>query len=145
MTNTERNRAQLREAGLKATTPRLVVLEVLARTKKPMGVPELQQALAKGDADTVTLYRILEDFSAAGIVRRVDLRHGHADYELVHAGPHGHHHHHIVCTSCGRIEDIDACAGKPLEAEALRASTHFKTIEDHSLEFFGVCAECRTS
>src|SRR5690606_6094143 len=94
--------ALLRAANLKATKPRLAVLAALAKVGKPLGVPELQRA--HRDFDAVTLYRVLDDLFKAGILRRVDVRHGHADYELAH-----HHHHHLVCTRCGMIEDIDDC------------------------------------
>lgn len=120
----------LRERGLKATPARLRVLSALAGLHKPAGIQELSSAANLRAMDTVTLYRALDAFMKAGLVREVNLRHGHADYELA-----DWHHHHAVCTSCGTVEDLDWC---PVGVAPVK---RFAVI-DHALELFGLCRAC---
>ena len=126
----------LREAGFRATFGRLALLEALEKAKRPVTVGELARELRK-HLDQVTAYRALEAFEEKGIVRRIDLGHDHAHYELTE----GKHHHHVVCDSCGKMEDVEV-AEKDIEHAALRTARDFKSIRAHSLEFFGMCRAC---
>jgi Fur family zinc uptake transcriptional regulator/Fur family ferric uptake transcriptional regulator len=128
----------LRARGLKATPQRLTVLALLERAERPVGIPELRAKTNGKMLDTVTLYRSLETLFDAELVRKVDLRHGHADYELVR----GDHHHHIICVKCGDIENIAWCPDDRLKQEVLKSAKRFQTLRDHSLEFFGTCKKC---
>ncbi|MGC9602172.1 MAG: Fur family transcriptional regulator [Minisyncoccia bacterium] len=130
-------KAALKGAGFKATPGRLQLLELLAHTDEPLSVLKIQKRLGK-KLNEVTLYRALEAFTAAGLVRRVDLGHDHAHYELALGRAH---HDHLVCTKCGAIEDIEGCALVPLQKKTLKRS-HFKSIYSHNLEFFGLCRAC---
>jgi Fur family transcriptional regulator, ferric uptake regulator len=138
MTNEQEYAELLRKRGLKATSRRLYLLSLLAKAKSPMSTHELKSAWKKGATDVVTLYRALEALVTVHIVRRVDLRHGHTDYELITPGEH---HHHLVCTRCGTIEDFEQC---PVDIEqlALKRSTKFASLREHALEFFGTCNTC---
>ncbi len=129
----------LREHGLKATPRRLYLLSLLSTVKKPLSAQELKTLWRQGEISVVTLYRALEALASAGIVRRVNLQHGHTDYEIVVAGKH---HHHLVCTGCGVIEGIQGCLAEKLEKQAMQASSKFSSLSDHSLEFFGTCNTC---
>ena len=131
----------LRSHGLKATPQRLQVLGLLVNSKKPVSIVELQKKSANADQsmDSVTLYRSLEALVEKMLVRPVDLRHGHTDYELIRAGKH---HHHIVCEKCGAIEDFEWCPEIELKKNILTNTSNFATLNDHSLEFFGVCKKC---
>lgn len=131
--------ALLQESELKATPRRLHLLSLLAKANKPLSAHEFKDIWKQGKTDVVTLYRALEALASAGIVRRVDLQHGHTDYELVISGEH---HHHLVCTGCGTIEDFAECPIKPIERRALRGSSKFSSLQEHSLEFFGICNVC---
>ena len=131
----------LRSRGLKATPQRIQVLTLLAKSGRPVGVPDLVSARGGEDLDTVTVYRSLEALANAQIVRRVDLRHGHTDYELVYGASH---HHHLVCEQCGRIESIDWCPDAAFEKKLLKSSS-FSKLSDHSLEFFGICKKCAST
>ena len=122
--------------GLKVTPQRLQVLKLLAEVQKPVSIAELQK---KAQLDSVTLYRSLETLVGKSLVRPVDLRHGHTDYELVSEGKH---HHHIVCEKCGAIEDFDWCPETNLKNKILTNTKSFAKLTDHSLEFFGVCKKC---
>ena len=131
----------LRTHGLKATPQRVQVLGLLAATKKPISIPELQEKAGKGagELDSVTLYRSLETLVEKSLARPVDLRHGHTDYELT---TDREHHHHIVCENCGAIEDFEWCPEPNLEKKILKNTRNFSKLTDHSLEFFGVCKKC---
>ncbi len=130
--------ALLREAGLKATPGRLSLLAFLSKEPKPLTVGAIKKKLGN-ETDTVTLYRALEDFAEAGIVRRVDFEHSHAHYEIV-AGRE--HHHHIICKKCDKVEDVHACESVGIEKNVLEKAKNFSTITSHSLEFFGICNQC---
>ena len=129
----------LRAQGLKMTPKRLQLLSILARIKRPLSAHEILENWSQDGTDIVTLYRTLEAFTAASIVQRVNLQHGHTDYELVTPGKH---HHHLVCTGCGTIENIKGCPGDKAEKSVLRRSTKFSSIREHSFEFFGICRAC---
>ena len=88
--------------------------------------------------DQVTVYRTLEAFAEKNLVRRINLGHSHADYELVRE----RHHHHLVCTQCDAIEDFEGCGVDLLAAKALRQSERFASVTEHSVELFGLCKQC---
>jgi len=146
----------LRRNGWKATAPRLAVLSLLAKTKRPMSAQNIIDALphsrrpmrlprsvrrparGAGAIDQATAYRTLAAFKAKGIIRQVDLRHNHAHYELADVAEH----HHLICTRCGRVEDVRHCGIEAVQAAALRGAKHFAEITQHSLEFYGTCTSC---
>lgn len=129
---------RLRATGLKVTPQRLVILDVLERSTHPLSISTLLQRLAKKSADKVTVYRNLEELSARGMIRQVNLEHNHAHYELIGKT----HHHHLICTNCGRIEDFEVCYSDKITASALKSAKHFKRIDRHALELFGLCTSC---
>ena len=132
------NRETLRGSGLKATAARVAVLDALRRAAAPLSVRRALAAIPKGLADQATVYRILEVLEERGLVRPVDLRHGHKHYELASLP----HHHHLICTGCGRTEDVAACDADRLARLAQRHSRHFAVVTQHALEFFGLCRRC---
>lgn len=131
--------AVLRRAGLKATTDRLVLLGFLSGSQYPLGIPELKGWGKRNGVDTVTLYRTLESLKKAGLVKRTDLQHGHAEYELAYDREH---HHHIVCVECGTIENVEFCPEQKLLSGVLSSASRFTSLSDHAIEFFGTCVSC---
>ncbi len=129
----------LRDAGFRATTTRIQLLLLLEKAGTPLSIQKIEE-LWNGDApDITTLYRSLTDLSAAGIVRRMDLNTGIAHFEYTPSRPH---HHHIVCSDCGKVEELAYCALGGLENKLALESKHFKSIYSHNLEFFGHCSAC---
>ena len=126
----------LRSAGFKATPGRLALLRLLSNSHKPLTVEEIFDAGI--DADQATIYRSLKDLKGANIVRQVDLQHRHAHYELANINEH----HHLICLSCGKIEDVHHCGIEAMENTVLRSSKHFAEIRQHTLEFYGICKSC---
>jgi len=128
----------LRQAGLKATQGRILLLDILEKEPKPLTVYQIEKKLA-GAVDQVTVYRSLNALTAVGIVKRVNLEHDHAHFEIV-AGRE--HHHHAVCRNCGHIEVIEVPHAAKPELEALTYAKTFSTLDNYSLEFFGLCKKC---
>ena len=128
----------LHKAGLRATAGRRALLHVLAAHKEPLTVEQIQNKL-KEPLDTVTLYRALEALTEAHIISRSDFQHGHAHYELAVGRDH---HHHVVCRSCGVVEDVEIPHATRPEKEAEKRVKKFSVIDAYALEFFGLCTSC---
>ena len=128
----------LREAGLKATPGRVALLQFLQSEKKPLTVKEIARGV-EAKLDQVTVYRALEALAEKGVLRKVDMRHPHAHYEMVIGRAH---HHHLICTKCERVEDVAHCETGDLEYRVLRSAKEFVSIESHALEFYGLCKKC---
>ena len=135
MTSISAIEADLRKAKLRATRQRTNLLSLLRGAASPLSVEALA-AKGKGAFDTATAYRMLEAFIEAGLVRRMAVPGNRALYEAV-----GVHHHHATCTSCGKIVDVEACLPRTLD-ERVRTASGFARIDDHALEFFGLCQPC---
>lgn len=127
----------LRLHGLRVTQSRTALLDMLAKHPSPQSMQELLERLPKG-TDRVTVYRSLGQFTSASIVRPIYAG-GTTRYEL---RDDTHDHHHVICTKCHMMQDIDACAMKKLNEDITRQATRFATITDHSFEVFGVCKKC---
>ncbi len=128
--------AALRDQGFRSTEGRLSLLSILKRADKPLSVPEIVRQL-QSNLDEVNVYRALEALSGKGLLVRSDMRQGGAWYEYAHA-----HHHHLVCSDCGLMEDVEDCGDKRMEKKALENSRSFVKIQTQALEFFGLCKEC---
>lgn len=128
----------LRKNLYRVTPGRLALLLFLKHARKPLAAGDIQKQLDHR-MDKVTLYRALEDFTQSKIIAKISLRGIATYYEFIHAD---HHHHHIVCEQCGKLEDIENCNQTSLQKEVLRHSKNFKVINSHSLEFFGICKNC---
>ena len=127
---------RLRASGLRVTEARRGLLRALAGSRVPLAVDEIHRRSGRGKADRVTIYRSLEAFERAGIVRRHPLEKGRSLYALETPG---HHHHHLVCRACGAIERLDACDAAAVEAGAkARGFTQLS----HVLEVHGICPRC---
>ena len=127
----------LHDAGLKATKMRGDVLGLFDVGKKPLSVAQIKKNLQS--ADVATLYRIVEIFVDKGILCSVHVCGPRHFFELA-ALPH---HHHIVCTKCGIIEDVSDCNLTKVIKNAEIASTKFNKITEHTFELFGLCKKCQ--
>ena len=126
----------LRNVGLKVTLPRLKILEILegggARHKS---AEDIYKALLSSNEDIglATVYRVLTQFEAAGLVSRHHFENGMAVFEL----NRGAHHDHIVCLDCGKVEEF-MDAGIEDRQEIIAKQLGFQ-IEDHSMVIYGHC------
>ncbi len=130
---------ELRDADLKATPARLAILRLLEKTEKPIDVASITNFLKKNEikADQATVFRIINMFTDKGLTKQIQLQEGKFRYELSNKEDH----HHLVCTSCGDIQDISDCNISALEKEIAKKKTF--QVTSHSLEFFGICAGCQ--
>jgi Fe2+ or Zn2+ uptake regulation protein len=133
----EHHKNQLRKAGLKATPNRLAVLALLTASTQPLSVADILARLNSQVVDPATLYRMLPDFAASGLVRIVDLRQPQTFYEAVT----DHHHHHLVCESCHTIVDLPHCDMETYAAK-MQKKYGFTSVTSHALELFGLCKDC---
>lgn len=137
----EEESQQLKEAGLKITTPRLKILQILEQSSKHhLSAEEVYQALRDMGEDVAlaTVYRVLAQFEAAGLIHRHNFEGGYSVYEL----SQGEHHDHLVCVQCGRVEEfVDDVIEARQKMIAERAD--FK-MTDHALNIYGICPSCLT-
>jgi Fur family ferric uptake transcriptional regulator len=120
---------------------RTKILEVLSRQSTPLSAFELQEALQRKKivVNKTTVYRQIALLQKHALVHEIRLHDRTKRYELVTAATH---HHHLVCTSCNRIEDINFKEDIERQEKLIAQQKKFKVLS-HSLEFFGVCATCQ--
>jgi Fur family ferric uptake transcriptional regulator len=131
----------LRKAGLKVTLPRLKILEILEHEgARHKSAEDIYKALLGSNEDIglATVYRVLTQFEAAGLVTRHHFENGMAVFEL----NEGSHHDHIVCLDCGRVEEFVDSGIE--ERQQKIAAQHGYEIHDHALVIYGKCrrADC---
>lgn len=128
----------LKNAGLKATLPRLKVLSLFENSKeRHLSAEDIYKVMinAGEDVGLATVYRVLTQFEQAGLLIRHHFESGKAVFELDTGG----HHDHIVCVKCGRVEEFyDEEIEKRQEAAAARLGF---TMQDHSLTIYGTCSK----
>jgi len=126
----------LRKAGLKVTIPRLKILEILeANSDAHMSAEDVFKALLESCEDIVlaTVYRVLTQFEQAGLLTRSNFEAGRAVFEL----NEGAHHDHLVCLTCGRVEEF---VDTEIEQRQKRiAADKGFALRDHALALYGEC------
>jgi Fur family ferric uptake transcriptional regulator len=129
---------ELKSSGLKATLPRIKILEVFQHAqRRHMTAEDVFKALLTDGADIglATVYRVLMQFEQAGLLTRSNFESGKAVFEL----NEGQHHDHLVCLNCGRVEEFfDA----EIEARqrAVAAARGFE-LQEHSLALYANCTK----
>jgi len=126
------------QLNFKKTPARLMVLEYLNNSELPVDAGQIINYLRKKHLETnkVTVYRILYFLFKNGLIERVEFGEGKYRYELKK-----NHHHHLICTNCGRIQDVEISVIEKLEKE-IQKDKNFR-VQSHSLEFFGLCSDCQ--
>jgi Fur family ferric uptake transcriptional regulator len=130
----------LRDSSRKITGPRRAILEVLEREEHPLTSREIHDQVGAGICDLATIYRSMHMLERVGLVKRFDFGDGAARFELIRHD-HGGHHHHLVCTGCSKVVEIEECF--PVELEQKIATGNGFSSITHKLEFFGVCPACQ--
>lgn len=140
MTDNETSQ-ELKKAGLKATLPRIKILNILeAERGRHMSAEDVYKALLDSGEDVglATVYRVLTQFEAAELVRRHHFEGGHSVFEL----NEGHHHDHILCVKCGKV--VEFMDNTIEDRQRAIARQHGFEITDHSLYIYGVCGDCKS-
>ncbi|MDC7123670.1 transcriptional repressor [Cellulomonas fimi] len=129
--------ALLRDHGLRVTSPRLAVLDALRRS--PHADADTVLRLVRAGVPSVSVqavYDVLGALTTAGLVRRIEPAGHPARYER----RVGDNHHHVVCRSCGAVDDVDCTAG---HAPCLvPSSTSGFAVETAEVTFWGLCPTC---
>jgi Fur family ferric uptake transcriptional regulator len=130
----------LKKAGLKVTLPRMKILDLMESSKvRHQSAEDIYQALRDEGEEVglATVYRVLTQFEAAGLVTRHHFEGGQAVFELNREG----HHDHIVCVGCGKVEEF---VDEIIESQQAKiAEKKGYMITDHSLILYGKCPECQ--
>lgn len=131
----------LKKVGLKATLPRIKILEILESggTARHMSAEDVYKALLEHGEDVglATVYRVLTQFEQAGILTRHHFEGGQSVFEM----DEGRHHDHILCTKCGRVDEFFDPTIE--ERQKAIADKFGYSMTDHSLYIYGICKECR--
>lgn len=130
---------ELKASGLKATLPRMKILEIFQRSShegvRHLSAEDVYKALlaVQLDVGLATVYRVLTQFEQAGLLTRSNFEAGRAVFEL----NEGAHHDHLVCLTCGRVEEfVDA----EIEQRQKRiAAEKGFALRDHALALYGDC------
>jgi Fur family transcriptional regulator, ferric uptake regulator len=129
---------ELKSTGLKATIPRLKILEVFQNSaQRHMTAEDVYRVLLqeRSDVGLATVYRVLTQFEQASILSRSNFESGKSVYEL----NQGQHHDHLVCLDCGKVEEFfDAEIEKRQHAVAKAKGF---TITDHALSLYAHCTK----
>ena len=132
--------ADLKRAGLKATLPRLRILEILEDSSDLHVTAEDVYGRLRAGGESIglaTVYRVLTQFEQAGLVIRHNFDGGSAVFELAA----GEHHDHLVCVRCSRVtEFVDETIER--RQRTIAADAGF-SMTDHSLIIYGVCTDCQ--
>ena len=129
----------LARSGLRATAPRRAVAGLIASRSGHFTAADLAddargRRIAIGRA---TIFRTLDVFVRLGGVERIDLPSG--DHAYVRCEPS--HHHHVVCSVCGRTDEVDGCDLQAVVREVSERTGY--RVDGHRLELYGICPDCR--
>ncbi|WP_084074564.1 Fur family transcriptional regulator [Demequina sp. NBRC 110052] len=131
-------RTMLADSGLRITAPRVAVIDALVEMPHAAAdaiFAKVSETLPRTSLQAV--YNVLGDLATHGLARRIEPAGSPALYEL----RVGDNHHHVVCTHCGKVADVDCSVG---HAPCLTPSeTHGFAIAEAEVTYWGVCTECR--
>lgn len=134
-----KNIDELKSTGLKATLPRLKILEIFQTSPvRHLTAEDVFRVLMeeRSDIGLATVYRVLTQFEQAGLLIRSNFESGKAIYEL----DEGQHHDHFVCTMCAKVEEFfDPEIEKRQQAIAKSKGW---VVHDHTMALYGQCATC---
>ncbi|MEV6415275.1 Fur family transcriptional regulator [Kribbella sp. NPDC051718] len=130
---------RLRGAALRVTRPRVAVLAAVQENPHADTDTIIQSVRSELDVSHQAVYDVLRALTTAGLLRRIQPTGSVARYE----GRVGDNHHHVVCRSCGAIEDVDCAHGS---APCLTASDdHGYVIDEAEVVYWGLCPNCSTT
>ncbi|HLF96374.1 MAG TPA: ferric iron uptake transcriptional regulator [Methylococcaceae bacterium] len=134
---------EIRSAGLKVTLPRVKILEMLENrvgVDRHLSAEDVYRNLLQEGEEIglATVYRVLTQFEAAGLVKRHHFEGGGAVFEL----NRGEHHDHILCVKCGRVDEF---SDEEIERRQKEIAQRFGyALTDHCLYLYGVCPRCQS-
>lgn len=129
----------LKNVGLKATLPRMQVLEIIRTSEhRHLSAEDVYRRILDHGSEVglATVYRVLSQLEGAGLLSRNVFDGGKAVFEI----NEGHHHDHLICLTCGRVDEFSNEAIEVLQQEV--AATQGYELADHRLALYGYCAVC---
>lgn len=133
----------IRNAGLKVTTPRVKILQILEKqtAERHLTAEKVYKILLSEDEDIglATVYRVLTQFEAAGLVTRHHFEGGNSVFELAR----GDHHDHIMCIKCGKVDEFTDDIIESRQKQIAQSLDY--ELTDHALYLYGFCPKCRTT
>ena len=133
------NPSELKASGLKATLPRLKILEIFKKSEvRHLSAEDVYKTLLRYDLDVglATVYRVLTQFEQARLLQRNYFENSRAVFEL----NEGSHHDHLVCLDCGSVEEF--CDEEIERRQLMIAEKHGFQIVEHALALYGQCQIC---
>jgi Fur family ferric uptake transcriptional regulator len=129
----------LERAGYRLTAPRRELAQLIADRSGHFAAADLVTAAHDRHIDVgrATVFRTLDVLSEVGVVERIDLPNG----EHAYLACEPLHHHHVICSGCGRSRDIDDAGIRAVVRDVARRTGY--RVDDHRLELFGVCPDCQ--
>lgn len=140
--NAETIRDKLKDKGYKLTPQRRATLDVILENKGRHLSTEDIYMLVKEKCPEIglaTVYRTLQLLEQLGVVHKLNFDDGCSRYELA-GSEEDHQHHHLICISCGEVQEVEDDLLEHLEKE-IEKKKHFIII-DHKVKFFGYCKKC---
>jgi Fur family ferric uptake transcriptional regulator len=134
-------KSRLRAGGLKPTRQRVRVLQELAAETSDVTALELHRRL-RADGERIglsTVYRTLNALASEGVIDSFSHHPGESCYRLCGEG----HHHHLVCTSCHRVQELEECGLDGWLAQVAETADFEPT--EHQVEVLGLCSDCRAA
>lgn len=130
------------------TVPREAILDLLSSTSKHLSAKELYAALYRmyPGIGLTTIYRTMDLLVRMGLINKLNIGEGQSRYEFK-SGEKKEHHHHLICTNCGKIIDYSDFIKEELElvkkTEKNLAKKYNFIVRDHNIEFYGLCENCK--
>jgi Fur family ferric uptake transcriptional regulator len=135
----ENDQSDLKNVGLKATFPRLKILDIFRKSdERHLSAEDVYRFLIaeKIDIGLATVYRVLTQFEQAGILSRSQFDGGKSIFEL----NDGDHHDHLICTHCGSVTEFNDAEIEKRQHKIARDNGF--TLESHDMVLYGVCKNC---
>ncbi len=139
----EKLKSVLKEKGYKLTPQRRAILDTVMNSQgKHLSTEEIYDFVKRDcpEIGLATVYRTLLLLDELGVISKISLDDGCARYEL-NINSDDHQHHHLICTNCGEILEVEVDLLEHLEDE-IEKSHNFE-ITDHKVKFFGRCSKCK--
>lgn len=134
---------KLKDCGYKYTGQRAAILDSLIQfTGQHVGIEELFNyvKVRHPEIGLATVYRTMQILDKLGLVNKLDFDDGFSRYELVKPDE-DHRHHHLICSACGSVSEVQEDLLDSLEEEILNKNGFLVT--DHQVQFYGLCSKCR--
>ena len=135
----ENDQSDLKNVGLKATFPRLKILDIFRKSdERHLSAEDVYRSLIAEHIDIglATVYRVLTQFEQAGILARSQFDGGKSIFELNDVD----HHDHLICTHCGSVTEFNDAEIEKRQHKIARDNGF--TLESHDMVLYGICKKC---